>query len=115
MSTLDPRLQLLADRIRAAISQSPYSAADIARHLDVDRSAVTRWMSGERTPTMKNLIDLADLLGQESAEYWTGPEAVPTTPEQRAMIAKMANMTPEQQQALLALASAATGLLPPKV
>ena len=114
MSNLDPRLQRLADKIRTVITQSSFSPADIARHLDVDRSAVTRWMSGERTPTMKNLMDLADLLGMETSEFWAGPEAIPATPEQKALVAKMAQMTPEQQQALLALAAAASGLIPPK-
>lgn len=63
---------------------------------------------------MKNLMELADLLGGEASDYWSGPEAIPATPEQRALLAKMAQMTPEQQQALLALAAASTGLIPNK-
>jgi transcriptional regulator with XRE-family HTH domain len=106
---IDTRLKALADRIKALITASPYKATDIARILDVDRSAVSRWMSGERQPTMKNLIDLADLLNVELAELWTGAEATPATPEQKAMMLRMANMSPEQQQAFLAFAAATMG------
>ena len=102
---LDPRLQLLAATIKSAIEDSTYSSADVARELGVDKSAVSRWMSGERTPTLQNLIDLAGLLGLEMRDLWEGAHATPATPEQKAMLARMANMTPEQQQAFLALAA----------
>lgn len=106
---IDPRLQALADRIKALINASTYKPTDIARNLDVDRSAVSRWMSGERQPTMKNLVDLADLLSVELTDLWAGPEATPATPEQKAMMARMSTMTAEQQQAFLALAAATLG------
>lgn len=104
---IDPRLQQLADTIKALIEASSYSPADVARAIGVDRSAVSRWMAGGRTPTMQNLIDLAELLGVEVRDMWEGPNATPTTPEQKAMIERMASMTPEQQQAFLALAASA--------
>lgn len=102
--SLDPRLQALADRIRELILASDYNPTEVAKHLRVDKSAVSRWMTGERTPTMKNLIDLADLLGVEVQEMWAGPESLPATPEQRAMLEKMARLTIEQQQAFLLMA-----------
>jgi transcriptional regulator with XRE-family HTH domain len=102
---LDPRLQKLADAIKAAIEDSSYSPAEVARALKVDKSAVSRWMSGGRTPTVQNLIDLAALLGLEARDFWEGEQAIPATPEQRSMLDKMGNMTPEQQQAFLALAA----------
>lgn len=113
MPNLDPRLQVLADRIAALVNASPYSAADVARLLKVDRSAVSRWMNGKRQPTVKNLVDLAALLGIEADELWRGPEAMPATPEQRLLMDKMATMSPEQQQALVALAAATMGLKAP--
>lgn len=109
---LDPRLQQLADRIRRLINESSFSAADVASELKVDKSAVSRWMSGQRTPTLQNLVDLAALLDVEMRELWEGPEAIPATPEQRAMLERMSQMTPEQQQAFLALASATLGPKP---
>lgn len=104
---IDPRLQALADKIRALVEASPYKPADIARLIDVDKSAVSRWISGERTPTMQNLIDLADLLGVEMAELWTGPDVMPATQEQRMMVELMRGMTQQQQQAWLAATAAA--------
>lgn len=114
MPTLDPRLQRLADGIRSLIEASPYNAADVARLLDVDRSAVSRWMNGKRQPTVQNLVDLAALLGVEVEAIWQGPQAIPATPEQRLLVEKMATMSPEQQQALLALAAATLGMTPSK-
>lgn len=105
-SMIDHRLRTLSERLKSLISQSPYTGSDIARLLKVDRSAVSRWMSGERTPTLQNLIDLASLLDVEMTELWTGPEAVPATPEQKAMLERMSHMTLEQQQAMLAAAAA---------
>lgn len=98
------RLDALAQNIRRYISLSAYSPAEVARELGVDKSAVSRWMSGGRTPTVQNLIDLARLLEIEVTDLWRGPEAIPATPEQRAMMDRMSRMTPEQQQAMLALA-----------
>jgi transcriptional regulator with XRE-family HTH domain len=108
-SMIDPRLRKLAERIDDLIGRSPYTPADIARQVGVDKSAVSRWMSGERTPTMKNLIDLADTLQVEITALWDGPEALPATPEQKAMLQRMGEMTPEQQQAFLALAASIMG------
>lgn len=53
---------------------------------------------------MQNLIDLARLVEVDVRELWEGPEAIPSTPEQRAMLERLGRMSPEQQQALLALA-----------
>lgn len=102
---LDPRLQQLAATIKSAIETSTYTPADVARAIGVDKSAVSRWMSGERTPTLQNLIDLAELLGVEMREMWEGEHAIPATPEQKAMLQRMSQMSPEQQQAFLALAA----------
>ena len=99
------RLDALAHNIRRYIEASAYSPTEVARALGVDKSAVSRWMSGGRTPTVQNLMDLARLLEIEIADLWNGPEAIPATPEQRAMMDRMSRMTPEQQQAMLALAA----------
>lgn len=111
---LDPRLKVLAQKIDRLVKASSYSPAELSRLLGVDRSAVSKWMSGDRTPTMKNLLELAEVLNIEMAELWTGPEAIPATPEMRLMMDRMGDMTAEQQQALLALAAAAMGLGTPK-
>jgi transcriptional regulator with XRE-family HTH domain len=109
MPTIDPRLRQLADNIRRYVKASGLTNAEVARALDVDGSAVTRWQNGERTPTVQNLMDLAALVGAEMEDLWKGPHATPATPEQQAMLLKMGEMTPAQQQALLALAATMTG------
>lgn len=103
---IDPRLERLAARIKALIDASPYNAAEVARAVGVDKSSVSRWTKGTRTPSVQNLIDLAALLGVEQSALWDGPQAFPATPEQRLMLEKMAGMSPEQQQALLAFVAA---------
>lgn len=102
---LDPRLRLLADNIRRFIAESSYSLSAVGRALDLDRSTIQRWTTGERTPSMENLAKLADLLDREIQDFWAGTEAVPATPEQRLAIDYMAKMTPAQQEAFLALAA----------
>jgi len=100
----DPRLKLLADNIHKYIGASAYSPAEVARALSVDKSAISRWMNGQRTPTVQNLIELAHLLKIEITELWNGEEALPATPEQRLMVDLMGKMTAEQQEAFLAMA-----------
>lgn len=109
-SMLDPRLKVLAQKIDRLVKASSYSPAELSRLLGVDRSAVSKWMSGDRTPTMKNLLELAEVLNIEMAELWTGEEAVPSTPEQKLMVERMRSMTTEQQQAFLAFAAATMGI-----
>ena len=106
---LHPQIATLAARIRALIEASDFTQAEIGRALGVDKSTVNKWMTGGRTPTMQNLIELAELLGVDMREIWEGPEAIPTTPEQRLMVEQMARMTPEQQQAFLAMAATMVG------
>lgn len=107
---LDPRLEALAKRIEALVKASPYKPAELSRLVEVDRSSVSKWMSGERTPTMKNLYDLAEALGIEMTEIWDGPESMPATPEQKLVNDRMRGMSPVQQQAVLALLDATMGI-----
>lgn len=102
---IDPRLMALAAKIDALIETSPYSQKEVAIHLGVDKSTISRWITGERTPTMKNLMDLADLVGVDMRELWEGPDVLPATPEQRMMLEVMKSLTPEAQQLLIANAT----------
>lgn len=104
-SMIHPQIAALSDRIRELVASSGMTQAEIGRALGVGKSTVNKWVKGERTPTMQNLIELAELLGIEMKEIWEGAVSVPSTPEQRLMIEQMARMTPEQQQALLTLAA----------
>lgn len=99
---MDTALKKLASRIGQLIDESTYSRSDVARHLKVDRSVVTLWVQGKRTPQMKNLIDLAELMGVEMSELWDDGESLPSTPEQRVMLELMRDLSPEAQQMLIA-------------
>lgn len=57
---------------------------------------------------MKNLIAIAEALGIEVTELWDGPEAVPSTATQMALLEELDRLTPAQQEALLALARSMT-------
>jgi len=105
----DAKLKKLADNIRRYITASTYRPAEIARTLGVDKSAISRWMSGERTPTAQNLIELADLLQIEVTALWDSEEILPKTPEQRLMVDLMRKMTALQQEAFLAMAKTLIG------
>jgi len=104
----EPRLRQLAENIRRYIGISTYSPAEIARALGVDKSAISRWMNGQRTPTVQNLIELARLLEIEITELWDGEQVLPATPEQRLMVELMGKMTTEQQETFLAMAKTLT-------
>jgi transcriptional regulator with XRE-family HTH domain len=96
----------LADKLNEAITGSGMTARAVAERIGVHESTVSLWMSGGRTPRVKHLEKLAQVLGMELAELWAGPEAVPATAEQAAMVDEMAHLTVEQQQILLATARA---------
>lgn len=108
MAIIDPRLKQLADNMKRLTYAAGLNSADVGRLMGLDKSAISRWFTGERTPTLQNLIDLAAVIGVEMEDLWKGPHATPATPEQQAMLLKMSQMTPEQQQALLALAATMT-------
>lgn len=103
-------MTLLSEKIAAAIQGSGKTAREVAERIGVHESTVSLWMSGGRTPRVKALEKLARELGMEVGEFWQGPEAVPATPEQAAMVDEMGQMTPTQQQALLALARSMRGV-----
>jgi len=109
VSMSDAKLRQLADNIRRYITASTYRPAEIARTLGVDKSAISRWMSGERTPTAQNLIELADLLQIEVTDLWGSEKTLPKTPEQRLMIDLMRKMTSIQQETFLAMAKTLIG------
>ena len=97
-------MSVLSEKIAAAVADSGMTARQIADKIGYHESTVSLWISGGRTPRVKALEKLAAALGIEMAELWQGPEAVPATAEQSAMVDEMAGLTIEQQQALLAIA-----------
>lgn len=48
-------------RIALAIKQSGFTCAQIAEKMGTSRATVRRWIKGEYTPSVDNLLYLADL------------------------------------------------------
>lgn len=93
----------LAAKLRSALEKSELTARDLADRIGIHESTVSLWLSGGRTPRMKNLEKMAQALGIEMAELWEGPEATPANATQQAVLDDMAAMTPEQQEAVAAM------------
>jgi transcriptional regulator with XRE-family HTH domain len=68
-----------AVRLRLALGQANLGRAAVAREVGVDKSVVTRWLSGQVRPAEHNLIALTELIAQRLPGFctadWTRPEA----------------------------------------
>lgn len=96
----------LPSRLRALRDDSGKTNRQLADEIGMDESTLSLWMSGERTPRMKNLEKLARAMGKELREVWEGPQATPATAAQQSVIDDMAGMSPEQQEAIAAIVRA---------
>lgn len=104
--TARPMLYDLPSRLRALRDDSGKTNRQLADEIGMDESTLSLWMSGERTPRMKNLEKLARAMGKELREVWEGPQATPATAAQQSVIDDMAGMSPEQQEAIAAIVRA---------
>jgi transcriptional regulator with XRE-family HTH domain len=93
----------LADKIRSAFERSGLSQRDLATAVGVDESTVSLWLSGERTPRVKNLEKLARAMGLEARELWSGPEATPVNEVQAKVLEDMNHLSPAQQEVVAAV------------
>lgn len=97
----------VAPKLRAALERAGITARDLAAKIGMDESTVSLWLSGQRTPRMKNLEKVARALGIEMAELWNGPEAIPANAAQLAVLEDMAALPATQQEAIAAMVRAA--------
>lgn len=99
----------LDEAIRSGVVKND---AEIARRLEVNRSAVSAWRSGAKAPDDDAAMGLAQLVGRPAGELLAECAAARAkTPKARAAwerVAKMASMT----SACLALAVVTTTLTP---
>lgn len=56
------------DNLKAALEKRGLSQADLARKLDVTRTTVSNWCSGQRTPTLANMQAIAKALDMTMGE-----------------------------------------------
>lgn len=96
-------MSTIASKLRAALDRAGITARDLAAKVGMDESTVSLWLSGQRTPRMKNLEKVARALGIEMAELWSGPEAVPANSAQMSVIEDMTALSSEQQEAIAAM------------
>jgi transcriptional regulator with XRE-family HTH domain len=97
------KLTSLPAMLRAARDKGGFTNRDLADKIGRDESTVSLWMSGKRTPRMKNLEQLARVMGVEMADLWSGPEAMPATAMQVAVLEGMNHLDETQQEAVAAL------------
>lgn len=103
----------LATRIKAAFERSGLSQLDLATAVGVDESTVSLWLSGGRTPRVKNLEKLARAMGLEASELWSGPEATPANAAQASVLHHMSFLDPVQQEAVAGLVRSMRAASPP--
>lgn len=87
-------------KLRVALKRADITARDLAKLIRMSESIVSLWLSGERTPRMKNLEKIAKALGIEMDELWNGSEARPANKAQLAVIEDMDHLTTTQQEAI---------------
>jgi transcriptional regulator with XRE-family HTH domain len=96
-------MSVLAPKLRALLDRKGITARDLAGRIDMDESTVSLWLSGQRTPRVKNIEKLARALDVELAEIWSGSESEPQSPVQAAVVDEMKAMSETQQEAILAM------------
>lgn len=93
----------IAEKIKSAFERSGLSQRELADKVGVDESTVSLWLSGGRIPRVKNLEKLAQAMGIEARELWSGPEATPVSEVQAQVLEDMAHLSPTQQEVVAAL------------
>lgn len=101
-----PTMLDLPAKLRVALERADITARDLANRLRVDESTVSLWLSGQRTPRVKNLEKIAKALGVEMAKLWDGPQATPANKAQQSVMDDMNHLDDAQQEAVAALVRA---------
>ncbi len=94
----------IGKNISLLLTRSGKDARWLSGEVDVDESTVSLWISGKRTPTVKNLEKICAALNAEMHEVWYGPQAMPATAEAQVLLNIANGLAPERLQALLAIA-----------
>ncbi len=104
-----PTMSDIPAKLRAARDKGGFTNRDLAAKIGKDESTVSLWMSGNRTPRVKNLEQLAKLMGVEMSELWEGPEATPANAAQQSVLDDMARLDATQQEAIAAFVRSMRG------
>lgn len=94
----------LAKTLEALMSRKGLNGRQLADRIGMSESTVSLYLSGGRTPSVKALKKIADALDVHMSEIWSGPELMPATEVQAAMLDEMGALSAAQQEALLVIA-----------
>jgi transcriptional regulator with XRE-family HTH domain len=65
------RSQALSEKLKLILKLMSISRSDLALRLGVDKSVISRWMSGERAPSAHNLARLSNLIATRRPGFCT--------------------------------------------
>ena len=65
-------MSTIADRIHELMSDAAQTEQDMAEHLNVAPSTITQWLNGQATPTVEQLLALAQHFGVDLHQLLTG-------------------------------------------
>jgi transcriptional regulator with XRE-family HTH domain len=97
-------MSTLAQQLRSALQQSGTTARELASRIGLDESTVSLWLSGQRTPRIKNLEKIAATLGIGLADLLASSQ-FDLSPSQQSVVEDMAAMSDHLQQAVAAIVS----------
>ena len=98
MSTISVNLKIALQRVGM-------TSRELAARTGVDESTVSLWLSGQRTPIIKNLRTIADTLGVNVVELLVGSQHELSSAQQ-SVLADMAALPDNVQYAIAAMVSA---------
>ena len=97
-------MSTIAEHLKLALHKSGITARELAVRLGVDESTVSLWLSGQRTPRIKNLQSVAGVFGVNVIELLAGPKSE-LGAAQQSVLADMADMPGHVQDAVAAVVS----------
>ncbi len=81
-------MSAIADRIQDLMSDAAQTEQDMAEHLNVDPSTITHWFNGQATPTVEQLLALAQHFGVDLNELDDLRQLVDSMPQAEAQLRK---------------------------
>lgn len=97
-------IRQLAKNLRGARERSDRTMEEIAEEMQVSVTAVKRWFSGKRGPSIGHLLELAHVLGMTADELLAGVTRRPSKDaELEELVARFTSAGPGKRAAMLAV------------
>lgn len=75
--------QILAENIRKLLRRNKMSHAELARRLDVKQSSAGRYARGERTPSLEQIVAIAEIFNVSLDWLITGKDSSKGAPSEQ--------------------------------